>query len=101
MNDDLGVRTAPSFGADGGRAWAPFVRLIALLAFLAPLVSCSLYRNDRCYVDDVHYEVAYNLFLESGSLDLVERQLVEYQWKRCLINESVYRLKKEFEIAAE
>ena len=59
-------------------------------------VSCALYRNDRCYVDDLQYKVAYNLFVESGSLRLVMEDLEKFQWSRCKINEVAYRLEKEF-----
>ncbi len=66
-------------------------------AFLSPS-ACALYRNDRCYVEDDQYRIAYNLFIESGSLDLVQRELKDFEWRRCAINEAVYRLEKEFEV---
>lgn len=77
------------------------IAALLLLSFLllAP-VSCALYRNDRCYVEDEQYQIAYNLFLESGSLDLVERQLEAYEWRRCKVNETLYRLQKEFEVVS-
>jgi len=62
---------------------------------------CALYRRDRCYVEDAQYQLAYNLFIESGSLDVVRLQLEDLQWSRCKVNEIVYRLTKEFEIVAE
>lgn len=76
-----------------------FAFLLLSLALLAP-AACALYRDDRCYVEDEQYQIAYNLFLESGSIDLVERQLRDYQWRRCKINESLYRLRKEFEVVS-
>lgn len=71
--------------------------LLASALFLAP-AACSLYRNDRCFVEDDMFEIAENLFIESGSLDLVERQLVELEWRRCEINETLYRISKQFEV---
>ncbi|MBI1784168.1 hypothetical protein HYR69_03410 [Candidatus Sumerlaeota bacterium] len=68
----------------------------ALIFFLP--AACALYRNDRCYVEDEDYAVAHKLFVESGSLDLVQRQLREFKWRRCEINETIYRLTKEFEV---
>jgi hypothetical protein len=81
---------------------SPFLRRCAgagaLLVFVGSAWSCALYRNDRCYVSDAEYGIAYDLFLDTGSLDLVERQLTDADWRRCKVNEVVYRLKKQFEI---
>lgn len=41
------------------------------------------------------------MYLRTGSLDLVERQLDDLQWQRCKINETIYRLGKEFEVLPE
>ncbi len=65
--------------------------------FLAPL-ACALYREDRCLVEEAQYKIAHQLYVESESLDLVERQLKEMGWPRCKVNEAKYRLKKEFEV---
>ncbi len=67
-------------------AWAP--------------AACSLYRDERCYVDDSEYEIVYRIFIESGSLDVLERRLMNLEWRRCKINESIYRLEKEFQIVS-
>lgn len=62
---------------------------------------CALYRNDHCYVTPDKYTLARNLFIETGSLDLVERRLHDLQWQRCEVNEAIYRLRKEFEVLPE
>ena len=74
--------------------------LFVSLLLLAPLFSCALYREDRCYVDDDQYGLAHDLFVQTGSLDIVEKQLNEFDWRRCKVNEVVYRLRKEFEVVA-
>ena len=74
---------------------------LALAALLLPAGACALYREDRCYLDDKQFKIAYSLFIESGSLDLVKRQLAELQWRRCRINEAVYRLTKLSEVPEE
>ena len=71
--------------------------LFAVHVFMLP-AACSLYRNDRCFVEDDMFELAENLFIESGSLDLVERQLTGLEWRRCEINETLYRISKQFEV---
>ena len=76
-----------------------FVAASVAAAALA-LASCELYQTDRCFVDEQVYEIAYGLFMESGSLDIVERRLTFYEWQRCEINEVIYRLEKEFEVPA-
>lgn len=68
--------------------------------FLAPLASCALYRNDQCYVEDWRYKIAHDFYIESGSLDVVKERLHDFQWRRCEINECVYRLEKEFEVVS-
>ena len=68
---------------------------------LALTIACSIYRNDRCWVPPTQYNLAREVFVETGSLDLVERRLVESKWRRCRINETLYRLEKEFEVHAE
>ena len=72
--------------------------LFVSLLLLAPLFSCALYREDRCYVDDDQYGLAHDLFVQTGSLDIVEKQLNEFDWRRCKVNEVIYRLRKEFEV---
>lgn len=79
------------------RAAKALLILLSCALFLAP-AACSLYRNDRCYIEDENFALAENLFLESGSIDLVERQLKGLEWRRCEINETLYRLSKQFEV---
>ena len=71
------------------------------LAIMTGPSACSLYRNDRCYVPEDQYELARDVYVETGSLDLVEQRLIDSQWKRCKINEVVYRLNKEFSVLPE
>lgn len=80
------------------------LRLLAVTWVLSGLVlatGCALYRNDRCYVDQGQYSLVRDLYVQSGSLDLVERELIDMQWERCKINESLYRLRKEFAVLPE
>lgn len=74
---------------------------LALLLIVMGSSGCALYRNDRCFVEDWQYEIAHNLYTESGSLDIVTRLMQTYEWRRCQINEIVYRLRKEFEVVSE
>lgn len=79
------------------------VSLILVSGFLLSLsgAGCALYRNDKCYVEDIDYALAKGIFVESGSLDVVARQMDFLEWKRCEKNEVLYRLQKEFQVAAE
>lgn len=78
----------------------PLRQALTALALAATCLtaSCALYRNDRCFLEDDRYAIARGLFIESGSLDLTQRQLKSFQWLDCEINEAVYRLQKEFEV---
>jgi hypothetical protein len=77
------------------------LRLMLLLAACCAMAGCSLYRNDRCWVPEEQYLIARELFVQTGSLDLVRQRLEEYEWRRCRINETIYRLGKEFEVLPE
>src|SRR6185295_2328170 len=82
----------------------PHSRLLflAMLALTPVLVSsCAIYRNDRCFVPEEQYLTARDMFTRSGSLDIVERQLNAFEWRRCRVNEILYRLSKEFEVLPE
>lgn len=68
---------------------------------LSLTLGCSLYRNDHCYVPDEQYAQARTMFIQTGSLDLVQRQLEDLQWRHCKVNETMYRLQKEFEVLPE
>lgn len=80
------VRTAAGFA------------LTALLPIL--LISCTTFREDRCYLEDPDYEFARALFLRTGSVDITHRYLESNEWMRCQINEAIYRLSKEFEVVS-
>lgn len=68
-------------------------RTCLLLMFLIG-VSCSWYRNDRCWISDARFQTVQELYDKTGSLDVVIQTLRDEGWKRCEINEAVYRLKK-------
>ena len=94
-------RSRKSRGVDrSGRLRRAGAHVLGIALMLLVLSSCRLFTEDRCYIDNLQYAVAYNLFTESGSLDLVERRLNELQWRRCKVNEALYRLRKEFEVVA-
>ncbi len=51
--------------------------------------------EDRCYIEDSQFAFADQLYDRVGSLQLVDQELCKfYQWKRCEINEALYRLRK-------
>jgi hypothetical protein len=51
--------------------------------------------GDRCYIEDSQFAFADQLYDRVGSLQLVDQELCNYyQWKRCEINEALYRLRK-------
>ena len=62
---------------------------------------CALYRNDKCWVPPEQYDEARAMYLQMGSLDLVEQRMIEQQWRLCRRNEVLYRLNKEFEVLPE
>jgi hypothetical protein len=76
--------------------------VIAILAaWMLASVGCALYRNDRCWVSPEEYAQARDIFLQAGSLDLVHKRLDDLDWKTSKINETLYRLRKEFEVLPE
>lgn len=51
--------------------------------------------EDRCYIEDSQFAFADQLYDRVGSLQLVDQELCNfYEWKRCEINEALYRLRK-------
>ncbi len=75
--------------------------LLLLMMTPALMAGCALYRNDKCYVPAEQYQLARDMFIQSGSLDLVERRLQDLEWQRCKVNETMYRLQKEFDVQPE
>ena len=76
--------------------------LVALACLCAMLFAgCALYRNDRAWVPKEQYQYAREMFIQTGSLDLVQRRLTDMKWRRAKVNEIVYRLGKEFEVLPE
>lgn len=79
-------------------------RVIALPLLAAALLSlggCRLYREDRCWIPPEQYLIARDLFIQTGSLDLVQQSLEAQQWRTCRVNEALYRLQKEFDVLPE
>lgn len=70
--------------------------LVCAATILGAAASCSLYRNDRAYVPNEQYLYARDLYVETGSLDLVQQRLNALEWAPGKINETIYRLQKEF-----
>ena len=75
--------------------------IAAGLLVAALVAGCSLYRNDRAWLSDTQYDKVRKMYIQTGSLDLVQRQLQDWQWRRSEINEAVYRLGKEFQVLPE
>lgn len=81
-------------------SWTKLCAALLCAAILLSPAACAIYRDDHCFVEEDQYKIAYSIFLSSGSLDVVERQLKLREWRRCQINEAVYRLQKEFEVVS-
>ena len=67
--------------------------LFLIFIFLIGL-SCSWYRYDRCWISDARFQAVQQLYDQTGSLDIVIQTLRDERWRRCEIDEAVYRLKK-------
>jgi hypothetical protein len=72
-----------------------------LVAWMLASVGCALYREDRSWVSPDEYALARDMFLQAGSLDLVHKRLNDMDWETGKINETLYRLRKEFEVLPE
>lgn len=86
------------------RFWKLTIRSIAIVLAVLPFLTtsgCSIYRNDRCYVDDVRYGIMRQTFMQSGSIEIVRQEMDRLQWARCEKNEVLYRISKEFEVPSE
>lgn len=86
------------------RLWRISIRSIAVALAVLPFLTaagCSIYRNDRCYVDDLRYDVMRRAFMQSGSIEIVRQEMDRLQWARCEKNEVLYRISKEFEVPSE
>jgi hypothetical protein len=73
----------------------------ALIVALVAASGCGIYRRDKCYVAEPRYAAMRDIFVESGSIELVKRRMEDMQWMRCEKNEVLYRIKKEFEVPSE
>ena len=54
-----------------------------LLALTILTAGCALYRNDRAWVSDEQYALARQMYLQTGSLDLVQRRLADGLRGKC------------------
>lgn len=85
--------------------------LLAMVPAMLALTGCEVYYGgffckiprdpaacefgDKCYIEDAMFVKADRLYSNLGSISLVEKHLCEIeQWRRCEINEALYRLKK-------
>ncbi len=84
------IRFAP--GGRRVRGAAVGVRCASIRGFFTPTIIVG---------SATEYAVARELFIQTGSLDLVEKRLVEFEWQRPERNEALYRLRKEFEVLPE
>jgi len=74
--------------------------LALVLGFLV-LSGCAV-KDDRCWVDDYRYNKAKEIYEKTQTLDLVRYYLEnQHDWRRCEINEVLYRLKKEYHLDRE
>lgn len=88
-------------GCGHGRLVRRAGRLAVCLLILSMITGCGLWLNDRCWVPPEQYAQAREVFIETGSLDLVEQRMRQQQWRRCRRNETLYRLEKEFTVLPE
>jgi hypothetical protein len=79
-----------------------FLRLVMLMIVIPCIpAGCAFNSTDHCWVPDDQYHNARDLYIQTGSLEIVKRRMEEMQWRICRRNEVVYRLKKEFEVLPE
>jgi hypothetical protein len=69
-----------------------------VLAIVLLASGCSWYKNDKCWIDDNRYKKVKELYDKTGSLEIVRQTLSDELWRRCEINEALYRLKKEYHL---
>ncbi len=75
-----------------------FISLALCCVFLS---GCAV-TDDRCWVDDYRYIKAKEIYEQTQTLDLVRYYLEnQHDWRRCEINEVLYRLKKEYHLDRE
>ena len=69
--------------------------LTGCMGIAAPVDPKGMEYEDRCYIEDSQFAFADQLYDKTGALHLVEKELCEfYEWKRCEVNEALYRLRK-------
>ena len=69
--------------------------LSGCMSIAAPVDPKGMEYGDRCYIEDSQFAFADQLYDRTGALHLVEKELCEfYEWKRCEVNEALYRLRK-------
>jgi major membrane immunogen (membrane-anchored lipoprotein) len=75
--------------------------IVLMLALVLLAGGCSLYKNDKCWIDDYSYKKVKELYDKTGSLEMVRQTLKDEFWRRCEINEAIYRLKKEYHLGEQ
>lgn len=75
-----------------------YALIIVILIVIAMMLSCSAYKNDKCWISEEKYSEAKKYYDKTGSLDLTMQYLKDKQWRRCEINEAKYRLIKEYDL---
>ena len=83
------------------KPWRSLAGALILAVAVGVSSSCAAFRSERCYVEDWQYDIAYNIFVQTGSIQVVRRRLTDLEWRSCSINECMYRLRKEFEVVSE
>ena len=70
--------------------------LLALSLFAS---ACGAYSNGKTWIPNLKYDVAQEIYDETGSLKLTEEKLRDDPtWSRAEINEAVYRLQKKYRL---
>jgi len=75
--------------------------ILILLLSVAFSYSCSIIKNDKCWISEEKYIKVKKYFNETDSLNLTLQHLKDEHWSRCEINEAKYRLIKEFDLEKE
>lgn len=75
--------------------------IVIALIIVMTMMACSWRERDFCWISDTYYNKARELYLKTGSLEIVKQTLKDNYWTPGEINEAVYRLKKEFHLEEE
>ena len=76
-----------------------FFTILTLVCMSALLAAGCARGPDRCFVDDNRYAEVKKLYEKTQTLDMVRLHLEDqHDWRKCEINEVIYRLKKEYHL---